>query len=261
MGIKRRDFLRILGAAGAVGALGAFIPPGLRYISPEIPPQQPYPRSLLVWEDGSPVKASELEVNKPYLFHYPLKTTPAFLFNLGDADGNPVEVPPMELPYSMDPLEEEPYVFRIRGNRVEVVDIRGRGGVYQFPGGVGPNKSIIALSGRCQHFACDAPAAVKYYPPGKPVPLARSPILEKGGVIYCICHGSAYDPYRGGIVLLAPAPRPLPPIILEWDQANDTLYAVGMPEGSPTILKLFCNTCAEEEELAESEVIVTPIEV
>jgi hypothetical protein len=38
------------------------------------------------------VRVEELEVNKKYIFFYPLKSTPNFLINLGDLNGRPVSV-------------------------------------------------------------------------------------------------------------------------------------------------------------------------
>ncbi len=243
---SRRDFLKVLGAFGLVGVAGGLAPPIIRYVMPPIPPQQPFPRTKLVWEDGTPVKASELEVNKMYLFSYPMVNTPNFLLNLGDENGNPIEIPPAELPITMDPTKDESAVFKAQGGRVEIGRIEGRGGVYRFPGGIGPNKSIVAYSGICQHFACFYPA-LKFFPPGASPPNPPSEAVAKGGVIFCACHGSAYDPYRGAIVTESPAPSPLPAVILEWDPNTDEIWAIRV-EGS-TITGKFCNTCAQPEEM------------
>jgi hypothetical protein len=73
-----------------------------------------------------------------------------------------------------------------------------------------------------------------------------------GGVLYCTCHGGAYDPYRGGAVLLAPPQRPLPFVKLE--ERGGELWAVEVV--GATIFGKFCNTCAEEEELVGPETVV-----
>ncbi|MEB3779544.1 MAG: Rieske 2Fe-2S domain-containing protein [Desulfurococcales archaeon] len=257
MKVNRREFLKLLGTVGIVGAVGGALPPVVKYITPPIPKEQPYPRSKLVWEDGSPVKASELEVNVMYKFYYPAKDdTPNMLLNLGDENGNPIEIPPARLPKMMDPIEEPPIIFRIEGNKVTIGEIPGRGGFYEFPGGVGPNRSIIAYSGICQHFKCAIPA-LAFYKPGRAPPLAVSNIAGKGGVVFCSCHGSIYDPYRGAIVLRAPAPRPLPVVILEWDPTTDELTAIGM--AGPTVMGMFCNTCVEPDKLVGNKTVVTRV--
>ena len=257
MTVSRRDFLKMLGVVGVAGAGLVSAGPLVKYIMPPIPKPNPYPRTKLVWSDGSPVKASELEVNALYLFHYPmLNKTPNFLIALGDENGNPVEIPPAEIPIVMDPLEEPPAIFQIQGNKVEIGEIKGRGGTFRFPGGTGPNKNIVAYSAVCQHFSCQYPA-LNFFPPGAAVPNARGAVLERGGVIYCVCHGSAYDPYRAAAVLLAPAPRPLPAVVLEWDPQTDELYATELV--GPTVTGLFCNTCGAPEEMVGETTVVNEV--
>jgi len=254
--VSRRDFLKVLGVAGLAGVAGGLAPPIIRYIMPPIPEQHPFPRTKLVWEDGSPVKASELEVNTIYIFAYPLVNTPNFLLNLGDENGNPVEIPPAEIPLTMNPLGEESAIFRESGGRITIGKIPGIGGVFKFPGGVGPHKSIVAYSAICQHFACYYPA-MRFFPPGVSPPNPPSEIAAKGGVIFCSCHGSTYDPYRGAIVTVSPASSPLPSVILEWDSGTDELYAVRVD--GPTITGKFCNTCGKPEELVGDTTVVRKV--
>ncbi|MDM7275693.1 MAG: hypothetical protein P3X22_006210 [Thermoprotei archaeon] len=71
-----------------MGLAGGLAIPIVKYIMPEIPRAHPYPQTRLVWGDGSPVKASDLEVNKVYLFNYPLHSTLNFLINLGNERGS-----------------------------------------------------------------------------------------------------------------------------------------------------------------------------
>ena len=253
MTVSRRDFLKVLGVAGLAGVAGGLAPPIIRYIMPPIPEQHPFPRTKLVWEDGSPVKASELEVNTIYIFSYPLVNTPNFLLNLGDENGNPVTIPEAEIPLMMDPLNEESGLFKKTGNRVEIGKIPGIGGTYKFPGGVGPNNSIVAYSAICQHFACYYPA-MRYFPPGVSPPNPPSEAVAKGAVIFCSCHGSTYDPYRGAVVLTSPAASPLPAVVLEWDKDTDELWAVKVV--GATITGKFCNTCGKPEELIGDTTVV-----
>ncbi len=251
MSIDRRRFLKLLGTSGVVMALGGAALPIARFLSPEIPkPAAPKPpRAQLVWEDGTPVRASELEVNKVYLFNYPMRDTISLLINVGDENGRPIELPPMDVPMMMQPLGTQPKLPDQAA--LEEVRAAGRGGLYTFPGGVGPGKSIVAYSGICQHFACTYPQ-VNYYPPGVQPPNAPME-AERGTVIFCMCHASVYDPLRGAAVLRGPAQRPLPFIKLEWDEATDELYAVDIVGN--TITGKFCNTCGE---LVGSRVTVRP---
>ena len=246
--IDRRDFIKLLGVSGLAAATVGVGIPIVRYVMPSIPREHPYPITRLVWSDGRPVRVDELEVNKRYVFFYPLKSTPNLLINLGDANGNPVSVR-VTLYTTMSPLNEEPIVFRLQGGPVQL-EVPGYGRQYVVEG-VGPHKSIVAYSAVCQHFGCPYPA-IDFHPPGRPVPLARSEIVARGGVLYCTCHGGAYDPYRGAAVLLAPPQRPLPFVKLE--ERGGELWAVGVL--GATIFGKFCNTCAEEEELVGPETVV-----
>ncbi|BCU71493.1 hypothetical protein KN1_27900 [Stygiolobus caldivivus] len=151
------------------------------------------------------------------LFSYPLKDEINFLLNLGDKDGKPVEIP------------------------ATTVIVPQTGDKYQFPGGVGPNKSIVAYSAICQHLGCEPPY-IHFYPPKyvntaqisapEPDALTAEAVLAAQkenlpGIIHCDCHGSTYDPYHGAAVLTGPTVRPLPAVILEWDSSTDYLYATG----------------------------------
>ncbi|MFQ5938011.1 MAG: hypothetical protein ACE5LB_16545, partial [Acidiferrobacterales bacterium] len=46
-------------------------------------------------------------------------------------------------------------------------------------------------------------------------------------VIYCCSEKSVYDPIRGARVLGGPAPQPLAAILLEYDESDGTLEAIG----------------------------------
>ncbi|MFP3160847.1 MAG: Rieske 2Fe-2S domain-containing protein [Vulcanisaeta sp.] len=202
LGMSRRNFLRALvlvsGAAVVLGMLR-----GLEYLVPPEVGVSSFPRLLLVAEDGTPIKASKLPVNAQptiALFPYPLNNEPNFLLNLGDENNQPIEIPPT------------------------TVMIPQNGVTYEFPGGVGPNKSIVAFSAICQHLGCEFPE-LTFYPPGYKAITALGP---RDRVLHCSCHGSNYDPYRGGAVVTGPTVRPLPAVVLEWDSSTDELYAVEM---------------------------------
>ncbi len=252
--VDRRNFLRILTFAGAVGALGAYVVPIAKYIKPPSQTGGEMPKSLLVDENGNPLKASELPVNKMYLFNYPLKNVPNLLINVGDKNGNPVEVKPIELPISMHPLNEPALIFG--GKKDPKTAAAENTQFYKFPGGTGPNKSIVAYNTICQHLGCLYPQ-LRFFPPGTKTDFNTNPpiIGQNGGVLFCRCHGSAYDPYRGAIVLSEPALKPLPTIVLEWDETTDYLYAVDVI--GPVIFGRQCDTCGGE--LVGDKVVAKPV--
>jgi Rieske Fe-S protein len=198
----RRDFLKALVfISGAVVVAGMLR--GLDFLMPPEIGVTAFPRLLLVDENGNPIKASELPVNadpKIAIFPYPLNNEPSFLFNLGDSSGKPVKIPPT------------------------TVVVPQTGATYEAPGGVGPYGSIVAFSAICQHLGCQFPE-LTFYPPGHKAITAKG-FLDR--VINCSCHGSTYDPYKGGAVVTGPTERPLPSVVLEWDPNTDYLYAVKM---------------------------------
>ncbi|MEM0439013.1 MAG: Rieske 2Fe-2S domain-containing protein [Sulfolobales archaeon] len=255
-GVRRRDVIKYMAAAGIAGAFSSLIIPTIRYVTPPaLSGAAEYPRSLLVFSNGEPVRASQLPVNKPYLFYYPLTDTQNILINLGDRNGNPVEVKSVELLVTMHPLKVPSLAV---GGEEKPIEGPPNVAKYVFPGGVGPNRSIVAYSLICQHLGCIFPQ-LRFYPPGQPTRFRTNPpdIGQRGGVLHCACHGTVYDPYRGAAVLLDPALRPLPAIILEWDSSTDYLYAVGVV--GPTIFGKTCNLCGDV--VKDRVTIYTPEEV
>jgi hypothetical protein len=111
--MKRRDFIGICAAAGALGAHPVF---GAGDLRPRF-----YTRVQLVDQPGRPLRASALAPNRNYIFHYPYESTPCFLLNLG-----------------------KPAVQRVT-LKTET------GGTYEWPGGVGPGNSIVGYSAICAH--------------------------------------------------------------------------------------------------------------
>ncbi len=216
---KRRRFLKSLIFGIAAAAVVGIIPGVRVLVPPTVTVTTGFPKSLLVDSSGNPIKASSLPVNSPYIiiFEYPMTGEPNFLINLGDSSGKPVEVQPTKV----------------------VVPQTGK--TYDFPGGVGPNKSIVAYSAICQHLGC-TPPYIHFYPPNyvnpaqltasEPDQLTAAALLaakeaKVPALIHCDCHGSTYDPYHGAAVLTGPTVRPLPSVVLEWDSSTDYLYAVG----------------------------------
>lgn len=151
-----------------------------------------YKKALLVKKDGSPLKPEEIDPGKQYIFFYPHRATPCLLINLGK------EVKPAQ---------------------IKLKD----GSTYNWKGGVGPKKSIVAYSAICSHqFSYPTPefSFINYYPENIP-----SKIVKRGRVIQCCAHLSVFDPEKGAQVIDGPAPFPLAAIVLSYE--NGKLYALG----------------------------------
>jgi len=155
---------------------------------------QRHPRSLLVDVRGNPWKASQLKTAEAFLFNYPYSVSPVFLIAFER------EVKPVEL-VSADKQR------------------------YAAPGGVGPNKSIVAFSAICAHQLMYPTSAISF------IGLRSGGRGEPAHVIHCCGDNSRYDPLQGARVIDGPAPQPLAAVLLEWDAASDQLHAVGTRGG------------------------------
>jgi arsenite oxidase small subunit len=89
--------------------------------------------------------------------------------------------------------------------------------------GVGPDGDIVAFSDICQHLGC----FYAFQPPGSSPPCDAA-YTASSAVAYCCCHGSVYDFLHNANVLSGPAPRPVPRVMLEYDDASGDIYVVGM---------------------------------
>jgi arsenite oxidase small subunit len=155
-----------------------------------------YQPALLVDERGDPLKASGLQPLTNYVFHYPYKATPVFLLDLGKP----------ATPQMLSTRDRDP---------------------YEWPGGVGPRRSVVAYSAICAH---------KLVYPTKDVSFIsfRKTRAQKGvqdELIHCCAEHSQYDPARGAQVMSGPAPQPLAAILLAYDTKQDTLTAHGTVGG------------------------------
>ncbi|HXQ95250.1 MAG TPA: Rieske 2Fe-2S domain-containing protein [Thermoplasmata archaeon] len=187
----KRNVLKLLVAAGVVGAAGGGLVAGsLQYAQPPTVGLAGFPRVQLLDLDGSPLTVTNVEKE------YNAQTSDVLTFNY--------------------PLRNEPNFL------INLAPAPGTStGGTNVLNGVGTQKSIVAFSAICQHLGCPAPA-IHYYPPG------ACPQTPGGRAFYihCTCHGSTYDVTNGASNLTGPAVLPLPQVILEWDSADDTLYAV-----------------------------------
>ena len=183
--MDRRDFLQLCAVSCAAHAL----PAAGQTVRP-----RGYERALLVGSGGEPLKASALTPGRNYIFHYPYRTTPCFLLDLGRPTATDVAL------------------------RTEA------GGEYRWPGGVGPRRSIVAYSAICPHRLTHPTRQISFISYRDEAGGAEP---RRGRVIHCCSEHSQYDPASGSRVLGGPAAQPLAAIVLEHEAKSDTLAAVG----------------------------------
>jgi Rieske Fe-S protein len=201
--MERRKFIEIVALTGTCGATcGAHADPKTPSVAGNAAPAKKtgviakpksYSRVKLVDQDGKAIKAKSLKSNHNYVFNYPFESTPCFLLS----------------------LDKE-----VKGQNELVTE---RGESYQWPGGVGPKKNLVAYSAICAHKLAYPSSQVSFISfRDKP-----SPLSPTGNVIGCCADKSAYDPFNGAKVLGGPAPQPLATILLEHDAKTDEIYAIG----------------------------------
>src|SRR5688500_14271694 len=183
--MERRDFIRACGAA----ALAA---PGVLH-GKDLQPRF-YSRARLVDEAKQPLRVARLAVGVNFIFHYPFEGTPCLLINLGQPTGQNVAL------------------------RTE------DGSTYQWPGGAGPQRSIVGYSAICSHrltYPTRQISFISYRDRATASPVSRP------NTIHCCSEHSQYDPASGARVLNGPAPQPLSAVLLEYEARTDGLYAIG----------------------------------
>ena len=207
--MERRQFIRVCTASAAsiaavpdTSAATAPASIGLR--------AKPYPRSKLVSAGGGALKASQLKVNKNYLFFYPFLGTPCFLLNLGKA----LKAAPIKASGS----SASSTVGSIAGHAAAPAHLS-----YDWPGGAGAAKSVVAYSAICSHQLTYPTKDISFIS----FRAGKSGANKHADVIHCCSEHSQYDPAAGARVLAGPAPQPLAAILLEHDPATDELYATG----------------------------------
>jgi Rieske Fe-S protein len=181
--MERRGFIKF--CAASVAALGA------AEVAADARAQF-YSKARLVDEKGAPLRAAAIPVDRNLIFHYPFAATPCFLLNLG----KPVK------PVQLKTVAGEP---------------------YEWQGGVGAARSVVAYSAICAHKLSYPTKDISFisYRTEKS---ARNRI---GNVIHCCSEHSQYDPAQGARVVAGPAPQPLASILLEHDPKTDELRAIG----------------------------------
>lgn len=195
---RRRGFIKLCAAAAAAVTAR----PQLLSATAAAPLRE-YGRSRLIRPTGEAIDASQLQVGESYVFHYPYRTTPCFLINLG--------APPDKVV-----LETE------------------TGDSYEWPGGIGPQNSIVAFSAICAHkmsHPARAVSFINYRADEASFYDANKTRRARSNVIFCCSEKSVYDPRAGAKVLGGPAPQPLAAIMLDFDAADGSITATGTRGG------------------------------
>jgi arsenite oxidase small subunit len=185
--MDRRHFMESCSKSAA--CLGAAALPSSMAWAANAKPHD-YAKAVLCNSQGEPVKASSLKANTNYVFHYPFEATPVFLLNLDKA------APPKSL--------------NTKSNES-----------YDWPGGVGANRSIVAFSAICAHQLVYPTAQVSFISFRK----TKSTKGVQDNLIHCCAEHSQYDPAQGAQVLSGPAPQPLCAVLLQHDARTDILTA------------------------------------
>ena len=192
--VRRRSFVKLCAAAAVTAGADSTLlaAPGAT--------ARLYDRTALVDGGGAPMTADRLDVGRTYVFHYPYATTPCFLLDLG------------------------------RPVRTTAALSTETGESYQWPGGVGRGRSVVAFAAICAHkmshpakdvsFIDYRHGKVRYRDSGH-----RS--REASGVIFCCSERSVYDPADGARVLGGPAKQPLATILLQSEPESGALFALG----------------------------------
>jgi Rieske Fe-S protein len=183
--MQRREFIKVC-AASAAAAAASDLP------AADAAPAF-YGRARLVDASGAPLKAARLPADRNFIFHYPFSSTPCFLLNLG----RPAKA----------------------SARLNTADHRS----YEWKGGVGPQRSIVAYSAICAHQLAYPTKDISFIS----YRTEKSPRNRLGNVIHCCAEHSQYDPAEGARVLAGPAPQPLAAILLDYDPRSDGLTATG----------------------------------
>jgi arsenite oxidase small subunit len=183
--MDRRSFLETCSTTAACLSAVAGMPAWAANAKPH-----EYARTLLVDERGEPLRVAALKQQVNYVFNYPYEATPVFLLDLG----KPVTA------HTLSTQERD---------------------AYSWPGGVGPQRSIVAFSAICAHQLVYPTREVSFISFRK----TRAQRGVQDGLIHCCAEHSQYDPARGAEVLSGPARQPLCAVLLQHDPQANTLTA------------------------------------
>jgi len=207
LGLSAGVVLVIVGIAGVAKSLiSPANPPQAQAVQPPAPPQT----TTVTVTVGSSASGSASASSSTTSSTTSTSSSPfprVFVANLSDVS----ETTAIFFNY---PLEETPNILVKLGAAA--------------PGGVGPDKDIVAFSQVCQHLGC----LIGFVPTGG-APACQAGYKAPTPEGYCCCHGTIYDLTNAGAVVSGPAPRPIPQVTLEYDASSSEIYAVGM--GPPSI--------------------------
>jgi arsenite oxidase small subunit len=124
---------------------------------------------------------------------------------VGVADAAPTAYPRLRVASlaQLKPNKPVSFTYPLKAQPSVLVDFG-----HAVPGGVGPNKSIVAYSLLCQHMGC--------------------PVVYKANIreFVCPCHQTRYDPERLGSIIQGLAMTPLPRVLLQV--RGGSVWAVGV---------------------------------
>jgi Rieske Fe-S protein len=188
--MERRKFIRVCTSLGACAPLAGMLAPAWSAGDATL---RRYARVRLVDPAGMPLRAKQIPVERNFVFNYPYASTPCFLLNLGKSTK--------------------------RSARLKTADNQW----YEWQGGVGAGRSIVAYSAICAHQLAYPTREISFISYRAEASLGD----RFAHVIHCCSEHSQYDPAEGGRVVAGPAPQALASIVLEYDAATDGLYALG----------------------------------
>ncbi|WP_297889167.1 Rieske 2Fe-2S domain-containing protein [Sulfurihydrogenibium sp.] len=176
-------------------AVGSMFVPGFfdKVLAGEKEIYKKYNKTLLIKEDGTPITSKDIPDNTVLLFFYPYKSTPCYIINTGE---------------------------EVKPTKVKLSD----GKEYEFKGGIGNKKSIVAYSAICPHqwsYPTKDFSLINYYPSNQ-----KSETTGKSGVIQCCAHISVFDVKNGGQVIEGPAELPL--ACVELLEEDGKIYATAV---------------------------------
>lgn len=193
--MDRRGFVRLCAGSTAVLAAGTRLARAASFTD--------FPKVRLTDAKGAPLKASALSSGEAYVFHYPYRSVPCFLINLGKRTAARTE-------------------------------LTADWGSYTWPGGTGAEKNVVAYVAVCSHQLSypDKDSTVIHYS------ASATELAGKPGMITCCAHASVFDPAAGGKRLHGEATEPLASIRLEYSPEDGALYASGL-EGTQLVERFF----------------------
>ena len=190
--MDRRNFLKIAGVSGAMIAVAPSTITGqLRADDGTL--FTAYQKVQILDVDGNAIKIDSLKKETNYIFNYPFVGTPSILLDLGEETAKDI-------------------ILRSED-----------GEEYVWKGGIGAKRTIVAYSAICSHqLAHPTPddSFLQYLERGK----TTMACAQKGGVIVCSSHLSAFDAKQGCKQIAGPAEEALASIIIEVAD-DDTLWA------------------------------------